>query len=288
MSRYHAPDESPPVMWLGGYALHAAHAIVLGYVVSMIVTTVCMAAGWGAPFQWLSYSSTTVLQGQVWRIFTYGLVNPPSLGFVIDMFMIGWFGRELERHFGRRTFLRFYAGLYVLTPLLFTLIGLGRPMHLAGETGGFALFIAYATLFPGVAFFFNILAKWIATVLVSLYTLMALAARDLPALISLWATTGFAFGFVRYEQGRLVLPRMGHWFRRPKLRVLPDLPSGKTAPPRERPTGAAKSIAEMDALLDKIAQSGFGSLTAAEREALEHHRAEILRKQRPGSPSGQR
>jgi membrane associated rhomboid family serine protease len=287
MSRYHAPENnSQPVMWLGGYALYAAHAIVLVYVVSMLVTTGCMAAGFVAPFNWLPYTSHDVLRGQVWRIFTYGFLNPPSIPFVVDMFMIAWFGRELEKHFGRRTFLQFYAGLYFLSPLLFTLIGLWFPMSLSGETGGFALFIAFATLYPGVALFFGILAQWLAFILVGIYTLMALASRNVTELISLWATVGFAHGFVRYEQGRLVLPHIRGWFKRPKLRVLPDLPTKPSAP---RPSsGTSKSMQEMDALLDKIAQSGFGSLTASEREQLEHYRAEILRKQKPGSPSGRR
>jgi hypothetical protein len=282
MSRYHAPDsnDQQPLMWLGGHALHAAHLIVLVYVVSMFITTACMAFGFTAPFTWLPYTSEAVLRGEIWRPLTYGLVNPPSLGFVIDMFMIGWFGRELEKYFGRRVFLRFYLCLYLLTPLLFTLIGLWRPMQLSGESGGFALFIAFATLYPGVAFFFNILAKWIAFVLVGIYTLIALANRDIPGLISLLATAGFAHGFVRYSQGRIALPSFRLRPNRPKLRVLPGLASKPVSRPPA--TGASKSMAEMDALLDKIAQSGFGSLTAQEREQLEHYRAEILRKQKPG------
>ncbi len=45
----------------------------------------------------------------------------------------------------------------------------------AGETGAFALFIAFATLYPNVALFFNLLAKWIAWILVGNYTLAAMA-----------------------------------------------------------------------------------------------------------------
>ena len=66
MSRYHAPDsnDQQPLMWLGGHALHAAHLIVLVYVVSMFITTACMAFGFSAPFAWLPYTSVTPLAWQ--------------------------------------------------------------------------------------------------------------------------------------------------------------------------------------------------------------------------------
>lgn len=267
-------------MWLGGQALHLPHVIALFYVVTMLLTTACMAFKVSAPFVWLPYASAPVLQGEVWRIVTYGLVNPPSLWFVVDVFMLVWFGRELEKFFGRRIFLRFYASLYLLTPLLFTLIGLWFPLSLTGQTGSFALFIAFATLYPGAIFFFNLEARWLALILVSIYSLIDLANRDLPGLVSLWATVGFAHGFVRYEQGRLVLPSLTAWLKRPKLRVLPDLPPGKMHPAPRPPN---KSMAEMDALLDKIARSGLASLTPKERARLEQSRAELLKQRGAGS-----
>jgi membrane associated rhomboid family serine protease len=279
MSRYASPDHNPPLLWLRGHAVYTAHFIVLVFVASMLITTICMAARVALPFTWLPFISEAVLRGEVWRLVTYGLVNPPSLGFVLGMFMLGWFGRELEKHFGRRTFLWLYAGVYLVTPLLFTLIGAWLPLQLSGESGAFALFIAYATLHPNLPFFFNILAKWLALVLVGIYTLIALSNRDLSGLVSLWATVGYAHGFVRFQQGRFTLPRPSGWFKRPKLRVLPDLPPEPPVRPRSAPT---KSMAEMDALLDKIAQSGIGSLTAKERARLEQSRAELLKQRGAG------
>lgn len=283
MRRY-APDPSDdhqPLTWLNGHAIYGAHYLVVVFVASMLVTTLLMAFKVAFLWNWLPFTSDDVLRGEVWRVVTYGLVNPPSLWFVVDMFMIVWFGRELEKFFGRRIFFRFYAGLYLLTPLLFTAIGGWRPMTLVGETGSFALFIAFATLYPNAVMLFNILAKWVALILVGIYTLIALSNRDLVALISLWATCGFAYAFVRYEQGVLRLPafpRLGNPFRRkPQFRVLPDLPPA--APRRARDD--AVQTAEVDALLDKIARSGLASLTTQERAKLESHR-DALRKKHSG------
>jgi membrane associated rhomboid family serine protease len=273
---YGSSEEHQPVVYLRGYALYAAHMIVLVYVVSMLVTTLLQFGTVGQVLNWLIFTSDHVLRGQVWRILTYGFVNPPSLGFVIDMFMIVWFGRELEKFFGRRTFLHLYAGLYLITPLLFTLIGLTRPMAYSGATGAFALFVAFATLYPNVPLIFNILAKWAAVILVGIFTLMALAGHDWVGLVSLWATVGFAFAFVRYHQGHFTLPRFRWPARKPKLRVLPDLPANKAEPRRVSPSSA--SMAEVDALLDKIAKSGISSLTGPERAKLDAARENLKRR----------
>lgn len=276
MSRFPTSDQNGPVLYLGDHALYAAHVIVLGYVVTLLLTTACLALGIEAPFIWLPFDSSPVLRGEVWRVFSYGLVNPPSIPFVIDMFMIGWFGRELEKHFGRRIFLRFYAGLYLLTPLLFTLLGLlGWPMGVSGQTGAFGLFIAFATLYPSVAFFFNIQARWLAAILVGIYTLMHLAGRDLPGLVSLWVGVAYAFGMVRYEQGRINLPDVFAAFRRPKSGNRP-VRAPRSPPP---PPGAG---AEIDALLDKIARHGLHSLTDEERARLDRSSAELMRRKGTG------
>lgn len=281
MNRYasRSSDDHQPITWLNGHPIYAAHYLVVGFVASMLVTTVLMAFKAGFLWNWLPFTSEGVLHGEVWRVATYGFVNPPGLWFVVDMFMIVWFGRELEKFFGRRIFLRFYVGLYLLTPLLYTLIGVWRPTNLAGETGAFALFIAFATLYPNAVMLFNILAKWVAIILVGIYTLMALSNRDLFGLISLWATTGFAYAFVRYEQGVLTLPRLPRlnnpFRRKPQFRVLPDLPPEK---PRGARVTTDASMAEIDALLDKIARSGLASLTADERAKLEKGRTAMLRK----------
>ncbi len=276
MSRFDPTDNSRPVMHIGEHPLYAPHAIVLGYVITLLLTTACMALRVSAPFEWLPFSSIEVLRGQVWRVLTYGLVNPPSLWFVLDMFMLAWFGRELERFFGRRVFLQLFAGLYLLTPLLFTMLGLfGWSQGLTGQTGAFGFFIAFTTLYPAVAFFFNIQARWLAIILVAIYTLMHLASHNMPGLVSLWASTGFAYGFVRYQQGRFTIPNPFERLRRPKFKVLPG--QAPAAPRRPAPA-APKSMAEIDALLDKIARSGIHSLTPEERARLDQSSAELMKR----------
>jgi len=292
LNPYENTDDQQPVTWVRGYPVYAAHLVVIGYVVSLFATTLVLALKLEAWLGWLTFESAAVLRGEVWRVITYGLVNPPSLGFVIDMAMIGWFGREVERVYGRNSFLALYGCLYLISPLIFTVLGPWLPARLAGESGALALFVAFAAIYPSVPMFFNVIAMWMAVILVGLYTLMALSARNWTALITLWSTAGFAFGYVRWKQGRLnlTLPRIEWLEKKPKtkLRVLPDLePAAKTSakPEPKRAESAAvpvglnkASTTEVDALLDKIAQSGIGSLTAKERARLESARAELLKR----------
>jgi len=271
-------DEQQPLTWLKGYPIYAAHFIVVVFVASMIVTTILMGFQNYALVRWIGFNSELVLAGQVWRVLTYGFWNPPTFGFVADMFMIVWFGRELEKFFGRRKFLFLYGALYLLTPLLLTAMGVFSPRAMAGETGAFALFIAFATLYPNVPLIFNILAKWLAFVLVGIFTLMAIAAQDHVGLLSLWATAGFAFAFVRYEQGHFTLPRLRLPRKKPNLRVLPDPVTVKKTYLAAPAAKEAATMAEVDALLDKIAKSGIGSLTAKERAKLESAREDLMKR----------
>jgi membrane associated rhomboid family serine protease len=279
MSRYVSPGdhEHEPITWLNGRPIYAAHLIVVVYVISLLVTTVMMWLNASALLQWLAFDNQAVLEGEVWRIATYGFYNPPSIPFVIDMFMLVWFGREVERFFGRGKFLSFYAAIYLITPLVFTALGRWLPFYRIGETGAFAMFIAFATLYPGAPVLFDILAKWLAIVLVGVFTLIALANHDMAGLIALWLTCGLAFGYVRYQQGHFSLPRLRWPRRKPKLRVLPDLPP-KPSETNRLSTAKMASMAEVDALLDKIAQSGISSLTPKERAKLDQARAALMKR----------
>ena len=270
-------EEHQPVTYWSGHPIYASHFIVIVYCVLMIVTAVGGSAMYGV-INWLGFDSQRVLDGQVWRLVTYGLLNFPSLGFAFDMLMLVWFGRELERTFGRKTYFFLYGGIYVVPTLVLTAVGLVRPTEFFGQPGALSLFVAFATQFPGMPVFFMLLAKWAALILVGLFTLMALASRNWTALILLWSTCGYAHLFVRHQQGMISLPRLRLWKRKPKLRVLPDLPAKKTA---AVPAPAAKedaTMAEVDALLDKIAKSGIGSLTPKERAKLEAAREGLMKR----------
>jgi membrane associated rhomboid family serine protease len=284
MNLYGQSQDQEPMMWVRGRPVYATYLIILVFVASMVATAVLMFLNQALALRWFLFDSRDVLAGQVWRVFTYGLVNPPSLfPFAVDMLMLFWFGREVEKALGRRKFLLLFTCLYLLPPLLFTLIGIWHPTHLAGETGELAgetgtlaVFIAFAALFPEALLLFGIMAKWAALVFVGIDSLIVLAYRDWMGGLALWSTAGFAYAFVRFEQGRFALPSLPGLRRQPKFRVLPGY---KDSAPEPETRGKQESMAELDALLDKIARSGVSSLTAKERARLDSARDELLKRQ---------
>lgn len=277
-SAFETPREHEPVTWWRGHPVYAAHLLVAALVVSMLATTALLFARAEGVIAALSFRSESVLRGEVWRILSHGLVNAPSLGFALEMLMLVWFGREVERFLGRRAFLRLYAGIYLVKPLVFTALAPVLPSAFAGESGSFAVFVAFATLFPRVPLLFNVLAQWVAWALLALGVLMALGARDGVRILELAATCGFAFAFARHQQGRWRLPRLR--FASPRPRPAPAGPVALApAPPARRGSATPPAaMAEVDALLDKIARSGMHSLTPAERSRLEAARADLLRR----------
>ena len=258
-------EEHQPIRWLGQHPIYLAHYVALVFGLSMVVTAVLAGLNQQTALAVLIFQSPEVLHGQIWRIVTYGLVNEPSIWFVLELAMIVWFGREVEKFFGRRTFILLFVALYLVPPVLHTAVGFWYPSALAGESSAFGLFVAFVTLYPNAVMLFNLLAKWVAWVLLGIYTLQDLAGHAWLAMASLWAVAGCAYLFILYQQGRLALP------------TIPSAPRSQPARIASvRP--ASTGLAEADALLDKVARSGLSSLTAKELAKLDAVRDELKKR----------
>ena len=201
------------------------------------------------------------VRGEAWRVVTYPLLNLPSFLVVFDLFLLYWFGREVEFFLGRRVFLRLY-GVLVLAPVV-VLLAVPHSFLAGARCANFAVFIAFATIYPRAQIFFGLEARLLAGIYLAFSVLQALAYHDWAVIIPLMVCSAAAFLFVRYEQGRLLfrLP-----IRQPHLRVLEG-----GAPKAQQPVN-------VDAILDKINATGMESLTAAEREQLEKAREEMNRR----------
>jgi hypothetical protein len=278
-------EEQQPVTTWREHPIYAAHLIVVVLVASMLVTTGFMAFKADGLLHGLIFVGADVLRGQVWRVATYGLVNGPSLWFAVDMLMLVWFGREVEKALGRTSFLRLYGCLYLIPPVLLTLVALWSPTMLAGVAGSLAMFVAFATFFPNVPMLFNLLAKWVAAILVGLYTLMAIAGNDWVGLLVLWATCGFAHAYVRHAKGEWELPslrlpkpapRAAGSNRADSARSESRRGGGSPAAISAKP--AADSLEGVDAILDKIASQGMQSLTPQERARLDKAQARLAKR----------
>src|SRR5205814_1230767 len=167
-------DDYRPVAWMGRYPVDVTTMLVGLHIALAVIGCILFAAGTSI-LSYLQFDSTAVFyQGQVWRIITYAFVHPPAglLWFAIEMYMLFVFGREVERFLGRNAFIALYTILLLGPSLILTVWGLEQRTSLTGSAHvHLGMFVAFATIYPRVEFFFRILAKWMAIVLVAAYSL---------------------------------------------------------------------------------------------------------------------
>jgi hypothetical protein len=272
-------DDYQPVAWMGRYPIHVTTLLVIIHVICMIIGCLLIAVGAGSFLGVLAFDSAQVLSaGRLWQIATYALVHSPSglIWFAIEMYMLFAFGREVERFIGRRAFIALYVLLLLVPPLFLSIWGLWQRTGLAGSaTIHFAIFIAFAAIYPNVELFLRIMAKWVALIFVAAYSLQLLAYHGWSELAVLWLSAGLAYGFVELRGTGPELAWLTQWKSRWRSkRALSVLPR----PGPRRPVEPDNIYESIDPLLDKISKSGINSLTASERRALDRARNRLLKK----------
>lgn len=251
-----------PLTWWKQHPLYLAAIIALVGAASMIVTAVL---GYRLMGHLVFSVPLAFEQWHLWTPLTYVLVNPPSLWILLGCYLLWSFGEAVERHLGRRAFVRLLLLLLVSSPLfvtLFHLLGV-RGMACAGITQlEFGVFIAFATLYPRAKISIIILTldAWVmAGIFVGMNALQCLAARDWVSLLLLAANVGTAYAFIRFEKGELKLPSL------PKAVSKPVKPAKSKAP-------------TVDDILDKISRHGMHSLTSEERRILDQASDQMKRR----------
>ena len=262
-----------PLTWVGAFPVYASTVLAVVHAATMVLTAMAFAAGAKAWFlSAFEFSSRAVLEHfALWQVVTYAFVHPPDLLFLLEIYLLVVFGREIEGCLGRKAFLRMYAALLLLPPIVLTVAGLaGSPFTYMGSSAlHFGVFIAFATLYPTAQIFFAIQARWIALALFAVSALQYLAYSMRTSLVVLVLDSVAAFVAIQLLRGNwpleLPLPR-----KRSHLRVVKPEIAGERG----------DSLASIDAILEKISKSGIGSLTSKEQAQLEKARAELLKKDR--------
>jgi membrane associated rhomboid family serine protease len=273
-------DDYRPVAWMGRYPVDVTTILVGSHVAVAVITSILVMLRLGV-LDYLAFDSAAVLHaGQVWRLFTYAFIHPPTpsglLWFAVEMYMLFVFGREVERFIGRRAYIALYLALLVLPAMVLTLLSFWAPTRFATSTAlHFAIFVAFATIYPNVELFLRIAAKWVAVILVAIGTLSALAAHDWQTLVVLWTSVGAAFLFIELLDAGPELAWISNLKTRfgpkPKFQVVQTARSQRVVEPDD-------VYASIDPILDKISKFGIGSLTANERRQLDRERERLLKK----------
>ncbi|MFZ4778117.1 MAG: rhomboid family intramembrane serine protease [Terrimicrobiaceae bacterium] len=260
-----------PLTWVGAFPIYTSTLLATVHAATMVLTALAMAAGAEALIQSFQFSSQAVLgHFAVWQFVTYAFVHRPDIMFLLEIYLLVVFGREIERFLGRRAFLAIYVTLLLLPPVVLSAAALaGLPSVYMGSSAlHFGVFIAFASLYPGAEVFFSLQARWVALALLVISALQLLAYSMWTSLGVLLLDCAAAFLLIH----RLRTGSFFEWprFSRPALRILPH-------PKEEIP---AEPLASIDGILEKISKSGMGSLTAKERAQLEKARTELIEKDR--------
>jgi len=274
---HRSPENHDPITWVGRVPIYATTVIVALYVVSMIGVAIALASGAENVLDKLTFNTDPVLRhGEIWRCLTYAFVNPPDPWFIVSLVMLYIFGRDVEQHLGRKGFVRLYLGFLLLGPSLLLAASLvsSQSLSLTQSWANFAVFLAFAALYPGAQLLFQITAKLFAWVLVGISLLQLLAGRQWIEMLVLLATVSLAYYAIRHGSAldfrfmAQLRPKFGR-SKKPPLRVVKH--------PEEEPVDPHHII---DPLLEKISKNGLASLTRREREQLEHARAVLLARER--------
>src|SRR5207253_3053917 len=189
-------DDYRPVAWMGRYPVDVTTMLVGLHVVVAILTAILVGLVGSSVLTSLQFDSAAVLHGgQIWRFFTYAFIHAPTpsglLWFAVEMYMLFVFGREVERFIGRRAYVCLYLTLLLLPTVVLSLLSVWTPTTFATSTAlHFAIFVAFATIYPNVELFLRIMAKWVVLIFVAIGTLSALAMRDWQTLVVLWTSIG--------------------------------------------------------------------------------------------------
>lgn len=270
--------DNQPLNRIKGIPIYLTTIIVAAIVVGLVVAAL---AGFSNSVVWFAFDPASFWhQGQVWRLLSYLIVDQVNFFTLFSLFFLYSFGRNCEQEMGRSRYLVFLA-LLIASPALVAsllwLLGFGGlvlgTLHLS-----MGLIIAFSTIYPNVEWFASIPLKFVAMGCVFLAAVGHVSQRDFIGLGCTLVTCALAFGYIRAIRSGFfsALSWAALFQRKPKLRVLPDLPAADRYP--ARPAAQASAQVEMDALLDKIARSGLNSLTDKERARLESLRKSLLRK----------
>lgn len=271
-------DDYQPLTWIRHYPVYLTTLLVAVHVTTMIGGALAQSLGYVPFLRQLAFSTGAILHDwSVWQFVTYPFLHVPDIWFVVEMFLLYSFGREVEKFIGRSAFLGLYLVLILLPPCLLTAVGTWIDATLSGSGMlHFGVFVGFAALYPNVEFFFGrVLVKWIVWVLLAIYSLQHIAQHNWVAFTVLWVSTVAAYLYLAYARGLQGFP-MGSFLK--KLVVKEKPVTLRRSRPRYQDRPLEDVHALIDPLLEKISKHGLGSLTAREREKLEKARTALLKK----------
>jgi len=279
---YHEQSEDyRPLFWINGRPIYANTLIILVHVTAFVIAALCISHfGFYPVRDGLELNTIDIWHGgQVWRLFSYVAFDPAffqqrSLWFLINIWLLYFFGREVEQYVGRKTYLKLYAALIVVPAILLCLLGLFVPQaYLNCCDVFFGIFVAFATLYPGAmpSMWVTLSVRALMWILLGVSTLIDLAANDYTAIFMLWVSSAVGYAAMRLVGAGRGMNWLTDWLDERRTQRLARQRNIKVLEQK-------KETESIDAILEKISKQGVGSLDARERAALERARVQLLKR----------
>lgn len=216
---------------------------------------------------------------QPWSLLTYSFLHSGFFHLLFNMIWLSFFGRFVLNLFPARRFLSLYllgglfAGVvYVVAYNIFPAF-LGTSGQLVGASGAVMAVMAFAALYSPYApirIFFISLKLWQLAAIMVLWDLIRLPEMNNAGGL-LAHLGGAAFGYY-YAKNLQRGKDIGLWFDRmfDRLLILWPKRTPKRSKSRRQSTSRTQDSKQqkIDAILDKIGQSGYESLTKEEKDFL--------------------
>jgi membrane associated rhomboid family serine protease len=248
------------------------------------VQLICGAAHFPYFEEYLALSADDLRRGFLWQPITYMFLHAGIWHILINLFILWFFGREVEYFIGPKYFTRLYFMAGIFGAALWFAFNFHSYVPVIGASAAvLGCVIAFATLFPDrevtlLVFFVlpvSLKARYLALVAIAFDVVPLLQGTD-GGVAHLAHLGGAAFGYLYIKQlGYGTTPRWLLWIQNMTARLKPR--------PRPSPRNMSSEEfvrEEVDPILDKIAREGMQSLTRRERKILESAKELMQKRQR--------
>ena len=198
MIGFERSDDYQPLFWVGGRPVHVTALLVILHLATLMVCSVLQ----GMPVPLLALSSEAVFKHwALWQPLTYAFDHilgdlEDTITFILEMVLLFQWGREVERYFGRKIFITLYLAMLFTAPVvLLTYSSVSHVPVLYRRSGllHFGVFVAFATIYPSVQFFWGIASKWVAVAMAVLLSAAFFSRAAYGELMVLWSTVAVAY-----------------------------------------------------------------------------------------------
>ena len=209
---------------------------------------------------------------RLWQPVTYMFLHGSGTHLFFNMFALWMFGAEIENQWGTREFNIYYFTCGIGAAIINLLATMGSPYPTVGASGAiYGVLLAFGMMFPNryifLYFLFPVKAKYFIAGYALIEFISGLNSQTMGSgsNIAHFAHLGgmlIGFLFITIKRAEWSFSRLFSKFRPfRKTKSGPQLHTqNRVAPP--------VSEAEINGILDKISERGYGSLSAEERRKL--------------------